>query len=66
MSLLSTIAQAIEDLLSWEEESDALLPLGMTPEEIAQLEAEGYVVNLETGEIIPEAEANDYGVPRGQ
>ena len=66
MSLLSTIAQAIEDLLSWGEESDALLPLGMTPEEIAQLEAEGYVVNLETGEIIPEAEANDYGVPRGQ
>lgn len=66
MSLLSMIAQAVEDLLSWEEESDALLPNGMTPEEIAQLEANGYVVNLETGEIIPEAEANDYGVPRDQ
>ncbi len=66
MSLLSMIAQAVEDLLTWEEEQDQLLPNGMTPEQIAELEADGYIVNLETGEIIPESEANDYGVPRGQ
>ncbi len=55
--------QVIEDLLTWEEESDALLPNNMTPEEIAELEEQGYIVNLETGEIIPETEADDYGVP---
>lgn len=54
----------VEDLLSWEEESDALLPNNMTPEEIAELEAAGYVVNLETGTIIPIEEADDYGVPQ--
>lgn len=51
-----------EDLLTWEEENDALLPDGMTPEEIAELEMQGYVVNLLTGEIIPEEEANNYSV----
>ena len=55
--------QVVEDLLTWEEENDALLPNNMTPEEIAELEEQGYVVNLETGEIIPESEANNYGVP---
>lgn len=55
--------QVIEDLLTWEEENDALLPNNMTPEEIAELEDQGYIVNLETGEIIPETEADDYGVP---
>lgn len=63
MGLFRSIAEAIEDLLTWEEENDALLPNGMSAEEIAELEADGYVVNLETGEIIPESEANDYGVP---
>ena len=57
------VNNVVEDLLTWEEESDALLPNGMTPEEIALIEAQGYVVNLETGEIIPLEEANDYGVP---
>ncbi len=52
-----------EDLLTFEEENDMLLPNGMTPEEIAELEMQGYVVNLLTGEIIPEEEADDYGVP---
>lgn len=54
---------AVEDLLDWEEENDALLPDGMTPEQIALIEAQGYVVNLETGEIIPLSEADDYGAP---
>ena len=54
-----------EDLLTWEEENDALLPNGMTAEEIADLEERGYIVNLETGEIITESEADDYGVPNG-
>jgi len=58
-----TNTQVIEDLLTWEEENDALLPNNMTPEEIADLEEQGYIVNLETGEIIPENEANNYGVP---
>lgn len=58
-----TNTQVIEDLLTWEEENDALLPNNMTPEEIAELEEQGYIVNLETGEIIPENEANNYGVP---
>ena len=58
-----TNTQVIEDLLTWEEENDALLPNDMTPEEIADFEEQGYIVNLETGEIIPENEANNYGVP---
>lgn len=55
--------QVVDALLSWEEENDQLLPCGMTPEKIALIEAQGYVVNLETGEIIPLSEADDYGVP---
>lgn len=60
---MTTQNQIVEDLLTWEEENDALLPNNMTPEEIAELEQQGYIVNLETGEIIPENEANNYGVP---
>lgn len=60
---MTTPNQIVEDLLTWEEENDALLPNNMTPEEIAALEEQGYIVNLETGEIIPENEANNYGVP---
>lgn len=60
---MTTPNQIVEDLLTWEEETDALLPNNMTPEEIAELEEQGYVVNLQTGEIIPESEANNYGVP---
>ena len=44
---------ACEDLLDWEEENDALLPSGMTEQEIADLEADGFVVDLVTGAIIP-------------
>lgn len=54
---------AVEDLLTWEEESDQLLPNGLTPEDIARFESMGHVVNLETGGLIPEADANNYGVP---
>ena len=39
----------IEDLLTWEEESDMLLPNNLTPEDIAAFEAAGFVVDLETG-----------------
>lgn len=53
---------AVEDLLTWEEENDQLLPNGLTPEDIARFEAMGYVVDLETGRLIPEADANNYGV----
>lgn len=52
----------VEDLLTWEEETDALLPNNLTAEDIAALEAQGYVVNLETGQLIREEDANDYGV----
>jgi hypothetical protein len=41
----------IDDLLDWEEENDRLLPPGWTAEQIAEVEARGLVVNLETGEI---------------
>lgn len=63
MGLLRSIVEAVEDLLTWEEENDALLPNGMSAEEIAQLEEDGYVVDLETGAIIPIEEADDYGAP---
>lgn len=53
---------AVEDLLTWEEENDQLLPNGLTPEDIARFEAMGYVVDLETGQLILEADANNYGV----
>jgi len=53
----------VEDLLTFEEENDTLLPNNLTPEDIARFEAMGYVVDLVTGQLIPESEANDYGVP---
>lgn len=53
---------ATEDLLTWEEENDQLLPNGLTPEDIARFESLGYVVDLDTGALIPEADANNYGV----
>ena len=52
----------VEDLLSFEEENDMLLPNNLTPEDIARFEAMGYVVDLVTGQLIPESEADDYGV----
>lgn len=53
---------AVEDLLTWEEENDQLLPNNLTPEDIAKFEALGYIVDLETGKLIPESDANSYGV----
>ncbi len=52
----------VEDLLTFEEENDMLLPNGLTPEDIARFEAAGCVVDLETGQLIPESEANAYEV----
>lgn len=52
----------VEDLLTFEEENDRLLPNNLTPEDIARLEAAGWIVDLRTGQLIPEAEANDYTV----
>ncbi len=52
----------VEDLLTFEEENDMLLPNNLTPEDIARFEAMGYVVDLVTGQLIPEAEANNYEV----
>ncbi|MFN8493114.1 MAG: hypothetical protein U0350_36260 [Caldilineaceae bacterium] len=49
--------QAIDDLLNWEEENDCLLPGALSAEQIAELEARGLVVDLLTGEIMTEAEA---------
>ena len=53
---------AVEDLLSFEEENDMLLPNNLTAEDIARFEAAGFVVDLTTGRLIPEAEANGYEV----
>lgn len=52
----------VEDLLTFEEEEDMLLPNNLTPEDIARFEDAGFVVDLETGQLIPEAEANGYEV----
>lgn len=60
------LSPAAIDLETWEEEEDKLLPNGLTAEDIAAFEAAGFVVDLETGQLIPESEANDYGVSRGQ
>ena len=45
----------IEDLLNWEEEEHDILP--MTPEQIAALEAAGYIVVLTAGEIFRDPDA---------
>lgn len=58
----SNITQAAEDLLTWEEEADALLPNNLTAEDIAALEQAGWIVDLETGQLIREADANAYTV----
>ena len=55
--------EAIQDLRTWEEEEQRFLPKGITPEAVATFEAQGYVVDLETGELIPEDEANHYSLP---
>ena len=54
--------RVVEDLLTFEEESDMLLPNNLTAEDIARFEAAGWIVDLRTGQLIPEAEANDYTV----
>lgn len=59
----SNMQAAQEDLLTWEEENDAALPMGEM--EIAALEAAGFVVDLVTGEVMTEEEANGYEVKRG-
>ena len=51
-----TWVAACEALLDWEEEEHALLPNGMTEQEIADLEADGLVVDLVTGAVTPLAE----------
>jgi len=48
---------ATDDLLSWEEEEDRLLPGGMTPEQIADLEEDGFIVDLLTGEVSVDPDA---------
>ena len=46
-----TWVNAVEDLLTWEEENDALLPNGFTAEQIADLEEDGLIVDLVTGVV---------------
>lgn len=48
---------AAEDLLSWEEETDQLLPNGMSAEDIADLEEDGWIVDLETGQKFRDPDA---------
>ena len=50
------------DLETWEEEEDKLLPNGLTAADIAAFEQAGWIVDLETGRLIPEAQANAYTV----
>jgi len=52
----------VEDLLTFEEENDMLLPNGLTPEDIARFEAAGFVVDLVSGQLIPLSEADGYEV----
>ncbi len=58
----SNQSAAAEDLLTWEEENDQLLPEGWTAEAIAAAEAAGYVVDLDTGELISLDDVNNYQV----
>ena len=51
-----TWVAACEDLLNWEEENDTLLPNGMTEQEIADLEADGWIVDLRTGQIFKDSD----------
>lgn len=59
---MSDFEKVVEDLLTFEEENDMLLPNNLTPEDIAHFEAAGLVVDLVTGQLIPEDEANSYEV----
>ena len=47
--------QVVEDLLTWEEENDRLLPFA--PDDIAALEKQGFIVDLQTGVAFPDPEA---------
>ncbi len=44
-------SQVINDLENWEEEEHQLLPNGMSAQTIADLEADGFIVDLVTGEL---------------
>ena len=55
-------SQTVIDLEDWEEENDQLLPNNLTAEDIERFEAAGFVVDLETGQLIPEEVANQYTV----
>ena len=52
-------AETIRDLENWEEETDALLPNGMSAAEIAHLESVGYLVDLETGAVSRDPDADN-------
>lgn len=54
----SKVADTINDLENWEEENDALLPNGMSAAEIANLEAAGFIVDLETGKVSRDPDAD--------
>ena len=47
--------QVVDDLLTWEEENDRLLPFD--PDDIAALEKQGFIVDLQTGVAFPDPEA---------
>ena len=56
------LSPAAIDLESWEEETHQLLPNNLTAEDIARFEQAGWIVDLETGQLIREADANAYTV----
>jgi len=55
---------ATDDMLDWEEETDNLLP--MDAAKIAELEKQGYIVDLESGEVFadPDAPADSLATQR--
>lgn len=58
--MATPLTQTVIDLETWEEENDQLLPNNLTAEDIERFEAAGFIVDLDTGQLIPEAEANAY------
>jgi len=56
------LSPAAIDLETWEEEEDKLLPNGLTAEDIAAFEQAGWIVDLTTGQLIREADANAYTI----
>lgn len=50
--------EAVEELLTWQQETGQ--PLPYSPEEIADMEAQGIVVDLETGELLTLEEVDIY------